>query len=477
MLNKISSWKKAFGKNFKKDKSEYIGVLFILIAAFFVRVYRVDELLGFYFDQGRDALVIWDLIKNGRLFLIGPVTGLPGIFLGPFFYYLLAPFYFLGQGNPVYPAVFLAALSTFAVFMLYYLGKTMHSKEAGILAAIIGAFSYHIFLTSRWLSNPNPILLSSVVLLWALWKIVQRKGGRWWVLAALIVGISLHFEAASAVFYIPLFAIFTIWQVAIYKTSGGKNGNAPGIKTALLSAAVFFATLLPQILFDFRHGHILFNNFSELFLEERAFSGITKYLLETRLEFFWSGFSNLVFINSPQVAKFVFGFLTLFYIANGKKFKKGLTPLFAIFLLTPVLGYLFFHGNHGAVYTYYISGYFLPFILLTALLLGELWRQRKGMVLVVVFMFLFFIPNGKLVKDYLVNPVNGETDIYFKNQMAAVDWVFEDARDKEFDKFNVDVYVPPVIPHAYDYLFLWQGTERCGGGLCGLVEEAMVKSL
>lgn len=31
--------------------------------------------------------------------------------------------------------------------------------------------------------------------------------------------------------------------------------------------------------------------------------------------------------------------------------------------------------------------------------------------------------------------------------------------------------MPPVIPHAYDYLFLWQGTKKCGDSLCGLKQD------
>ena len=85
----------------------YILLATILALAFFIRVYRVEDLLRFYYDQGRDALVIWKLWHEGRPFLIGPVTGLQGIFLGPFYYYLIAPFYLIGGGNQVYTAVFI----------------------------------------------------------------------------------------------------------------------------------------------------------------------------------------------------------------------------------------------------------------------------------------------------------------------------------------------------------------------------------
>ena len=69
--------------------------------------------------------------------------------------------------------------------------------------------------------------------------------------------------------------------------------------------------------------------------------------------------------------------------------------------------------------------------------------------------------------------VDGPHGIALVNQELAVDWVFEDAGGE----FNVDVYVPPVIPYAYDYLFLWQGMERCGEGLCGLKLEENVDTL
>ena len=42
-------------------------ILIILLLAFILRIYRIGELLGFHYDQGRDALIIWDLIKNHKL--------------------------------------------------------------------------------------------------------------------------------------------------------------------------------------------------------------------------------------------------------------------------------------------------------------------------------------------------------------------------------------------------------------------------
>jgi hypothetical protein len=73
-----------------------------------------------------------------------------------------------------------------------------------------------------------------------------------------------------------------------------------------------------------------------------------------------------------------------------------------------------------------------------------------------------------VIKNFLTATVETRP-IGLEEQLKVVGWVFDDV--KQGCQFNVDVYVPPVIPYAYDYLFLWQGSERCGENLCGMVEE------
>ncbi|HOZ80653.1 MAG TPA: hypothetical protein PK370_00335, partial [Candidatus Woesebacteria bacterium] len=69
-------------------------LIVIWLAALFVRFYRQDQLLGFYYDQGRDAKMAHDIITLTNLPTIGPTTGIQGLYLGPFWYYLITPGYF-----------------------------------------------------------------------------------------------------------------------------------------------------------------------------------------------------------------------------------------------------------------------------------------------------------------------------------------------------------------------------------------------
>src|SRR3972149_12086099 len=258
----------------------------------------------------------------------------------------------------------------------------MHSRTAGFFAAVIAAFSSQIVYNSRWLSNPIPIYLTSVLFLWSLWEIVNGGKKYWWILAFFFAGISLQFESASAIFYMPILAVFTLWQ---------KN-KFPGIKIFLASLAAFGVTLLPQILFNFRHENILLNNFQKLFVEERGFQ-FTKFLLEERTKFFWEVTTNKL-ITGWYFYSAIFFFLVFLALTFGaKNLKKGLLKLLGIFFLIPVLGYYSFRGNHGVVYDYYLSGYFLPFILFFSIGLAELVKAKKGILAVTIFFVIFLVRN------------------------------------------------------------------------------------
>ena len=485
MLRNLTSAKKFFIKEIRLNTISYVILFVVLLASLFIRVYRTQALLGFYYDQGRDALVVWDLWHEGKPFLIGPVTGLRGIFLGPFYYYLIAPFYLIGKGNPVYPAVFLAFVSCVAILFLYIASTKIHSRTAGLIAATIAAFSYKIFTHSRWLSNPNPILLTSVIFFWSLWEIennnkdLKIKGQKinfWGIVEALMVGLSLQLEAASAFFYILVIFIFFIWHYTNRCRTFSLKGLVAILKeirddklTLLVSFFVIVLTLVPQIAFNFRHDNILLNNFKDLFFEEKAFRGLTKFVLEERTKYFWRVFSTLFFDGRERFATLFITISFSMLIASFNKFKDKVLPLFTIFILPPVVGYYLFQGNYGNIYDYYMSGYYMIFILLFSIGMAELWRKKLGFLIFLAFFYHFFSLNKVLIGNYLT-ATPATRPIALEDEIAAVDFIYNDAK-VEREPFNVDVYVPPVIPYSYNYLLVWRGKIICGDDLCGMVEE------
>jgi hypothetical protein len=87
--------------------------------------------------------------------------------------------------------------------------------------------------------------------------------------------------------------------------------------------------------------------------------------------------------------------------------------------------------------------------------LGDIWRFWIGKVFILYFIYLFLNANLSILLPRLVDKSLGPESIVLSNQKMAIDWVYNNADNRNF---NVDVYVPPVIPYAYDYLFKWLGT-------------------
>src|SRR3989344_174818 len=239
-------------------------VALLLLVALFLRSYRVSEITGFYFDQGRDAKVIWNLWHTGKFFLVGPTTGIEGIFLGPTYYYLIAPLYLLGNGNPAAVSFFLAVLNVLGIFVIYRIGRAYFYPASGLMAAALVTFSLQLTQDHRWLSNPTPLPLTAALSVWLLLRLVHGSS-RWqhWGLLGLLLGLSLHFEAASAVFFLPAVGlVFLIFRrhISWHHTR------------LLLLFAAFALTLIPQLLFNFRHQNLLVNSFNRFLVAEKSFA-------------------------------------------------------------------------------------------------------------------------------------------------------------------------------------------------------------
>lgn len=422
-----------------------IFVALLLLIAFFARVYRVDQILNFHYDQGRDALVIWDLINKGKMFLIGPTTGIAGIFRGPFYYYLIAPFYWLGKGNPVWPSVFLAFTSIIALWLMYYLAKKVGGTVTGIIALVLGGFSFEIIYASRWLSNPTPMLLLSMILVWSLFKIYEGNK-KYWMLTALALGLSMfHFGSSGEIFYFPAVFIFAIWQ----------RKNFPDLKILIKSIIIFGLTALPLALFDLRHGGILGGNIKGFLVTGNSFSFPTWRFVIDRLTMVTGYLSALIFHGIYEKETLILIGLGSVIIFNLKDLlKNNYFKIILLLIISPIIGLIFFQGNFGNLYAYYLTGYYLIFLLFVSISLGVLFKNSWiGKIIVLGFMWLFLSSNYQYLKGMVLTTGEEKTTIVFANQKKAIDWIYTDAGGK---KFNIDEYVPPVIPYSYEYLLKWQ---------------------
>lgn len=423
-------------------------MLLIWLAGVFVRVYRQGDLLGFYYDQGRDALAIKQILQGKNFPAIGPTTGLEGIFLGPFWFYFLAPFYFIGHGNPAVAAVLVGVVDSLTIFLLYGLGKKFVNEKVGLIAAFLWAFSYWLVRSARWFSNPSPLPFFTVLLLWGLGKWLIEKKGRGMLVVAFSLAISLQLEAASAVFYFPAIFLLLIYAKISFR-------NVWKGKYFWWSSALFLASLVPQFAFELKNHFLISRHLINFFLgrlnSNDGASWVFPGFLLVKQRLFW--YQHVFFVQFdpnlrwPWVAILIFWIFFLLAVLKSKNF---FVKLLFLFWLTPLFFLFFFTGNYGHLYDYYLTGFLPVFIILLAYVLSRLPYLAFTVLLV-----YFIWQNGALLRNYLVAGVDGPTHITLGNQKKAIAWICRDAVKKPF---NVDVYVPPVIPYAWDYLWQWYGT-------------------
>ncbi len=430
-------------------------ILLIWLLGLFCRIYRLDELLSFHYDQGRDALIVQDIINFKNFPAIGPTTGIKGLHLGPFWFYLITPGYLIGQGSPAVAAAFIAFFESLSIPLLYFLLKKYHRKTSAYLVAILWAFSRYIIHSARWFSNPTPIPTLVLLLIFFLAEIYIHRKQKYWPWVALLLGLSLQLEAASAVFFIPVIGL--VFLLSLKKTKQKITWPITS-KQFLLSLSAFFALLIPQLLFEIKNNFLITGNFFA-FLTGRTNTITGKSWALPTLEFitgrvgdYYQIFMTKLDTNlTSRSTIFLVIFLLGLYFLYQKRKKLSPTTrkfflLISLWLFVPLLLLLFFVGNYGKLYDYYLTGFFPAFFLLFAVSVTTLIKKHTLLFSVLV---VFFFLSGNAIHLYnsLIAGTDGPAHISLGNKQEAIDFICENSQGK-----NLEIYSPLSEPLSYNYL-------------------------
>src|SRR3989344_5696971 len=115
----------------KRSTFLILGLLFSL--GLYLRIsgtFKGD--FAFTFDQGRDFLVVRDIVYQHDLRLIGPPSGIEGVFHGVWWYWLLAPVFLVFDGDPTAVVATFNLFGNLAILLGFWLGKLLKGLRAGI---------------------------------------------------------------------------------------------------------------------------------------------------------------------------------------------------------------------------------------------------------------------------------------------------------------------------------------------------------
>lgn len=176
-------------------KRTLFALITILIVAGFLRLYGIFDTYQFLGDQGRDAIVMSEMLKGKRLQLAGPTMSVGGFHLGPFFYYFTAPSLYLSQFDPIGPVLFQAGIGILTVLTLFLVVYRFSNAATALLAATFAAVDPTLTQFSRFSWNPNSVPFFTTLYLFCFLQYRSTRKSMWLYFCAVTLFVlgQLHY--------------------------------------------------------------------------------------------------------------------------------------------------------------------------------------------------------------------------------------------------------------------------------------------
>lgn len=430
------------------SKLDLFALALILIVGFLSKLpFTILGFFAFTYDQGRDFLEVSKIIYEHNITLIGPTTGLQGIFYGPWWYYFLSPVLFVAQGNPQIVAITFGLIGLITLSSIYLLIKliTKNIFIAFALTLIAATPSFYLFTpVIIWSPTLAPILL--VLFFVLVNKIFQKpKPAYFFMLGAVIFLI----EDSAAAFGIVLSIAFAV-TVLIFKGKLLRRELAFTIAGALV-------ILSPRILFDLRHNFLISKSIFA-YLSQPKIYGEHLNLFErliSRLDLFWGIFSDSFTRSNKPVGLaviVVMGILSII-IKNNKspktEIKNDYLLKYSLSILLLIL--VVFTIYPDVVWDYYLVGLPIIFAVILSIILSlslRLSNLKKSLQILIIALVAFnFRP--EILPPYKIKWLgDGAT---YRNQKMAMDYI---AAQKPTN-YSFYAYSPAIFDYPFDYFIYW----------------------
>lgn len=299
-------------------KDHYI-FLILFIIALTLRLYRIDILTTFGRDQGIDFLVVRDMVADQKWTLLGIKTSIGEFFQGPNYLYIILPFFWLLNLNPLAGA-YTAVIISLVTLLVLYIGATfLFNKKIALLSSILFTFSPEFIKYGNTPLYQHFVPLPLLIMIFILLKIDTASHRKY--LFSIIIGflggfaMELHFLAISFVIMSFVYLLIKAKQdIVVY-----------------ISFIVgLIVGLLPTIIFELKHSFLNTHLFIEYFTgKERSSDQVINL-------FSWTKGGGMFLGGYSEIAGALFLILTLsIFMKNQNQLVKNINYL--IFILMCVL--------------------------------------------------------------------------------------------------------------------------------------------
>lgn len=322
------------------NKYKFILIfLLIILVGMYLRFYKIEYIQSFGWDQARDAWKVRDIIK-GQIVLNGPRTGIGHFHLGPLWYYLLVPFYYLTNLDPVGVIYLNIIVNLFNFVAIFLVTKKIYGEKAALFVSFIYATNKYLIEINRTAWNVSLIPGVSVLIFYCIYKIVYENNYKWILVLSFLTGLFFHLH--FSVVFLPLIIVLSLIlakdkkKVFIY---------------GLISLPLLIIWFIPSVFYDLQSKNNNLNLFSN-FLKDYLIKGFHFRFFLYRLHDAFIQFQMILSLpRTYNFLKFIIpGIYLVTLIFEKVKKQKILGYLIFLWFIVPAFGYSFYGGTTSEYY-------------------------------------------------------------------------------------------------------------------------------
>lgn len=390
-LNRIIAWA-------RYNKVETLLLIAVLLSAAFFRLWRIDEYLPFLGDEGRDVRVVRRFLTDFDLMFIGPRTSIGDMYLGPLYYYFIAPWLAAFRLSPVGPAVSVAVVGVATVGFVWYVAGEWFGKVAAVVASSLYAISPIVINQSKHSWNPNIMPVFALLCVYGMWRVWNKKE-HWWLV---VVGISFAFVLQSHYLGLLLLPTLSIlWLLTLFSIRHSAFVIRQFLVLSFLSSLVFLLLMSPLFLFDYGHSWHNIQSIYKFFANRQETVSARPWNALPDLWPLWNGkfVTRILTVSNKEIGTVVSALVAVgtavLLIKQRKTFLDKPIALVTVWVLVGLIGLGLLKQE---VYDHYFGFMFLAPFLLIGALTQRLWFSKWRLVVVASLgmLVLFNLMNNPL---------------------------------------------------------------------------------
>lgn len=417
----------------------------------------------FWYDPARD--LISGLKNLSDVTFIGQPTGIPGLFYGPYWIWMLSIGLFLSRDPRI--VVFLVAVLPCIIMIPYVLFKL--KKYLGMYAVLLVwlLFLYHsiqTYATNLW--NPHISIPLLIILTYTVLTFVEHKSVNRSFYIGVLVGLLLNVHISLGVGIFVGTTIFLIVNTILSNDTSVKTLLSKTFFTILYYSIGIALLFLPFIIFELRHDFLQTKaiiNMVDAAFHDSAVVGVVGFDKEFILNRFITIPSDL--FSLPEfIGLFLVVLLLIIrfiYVYGNRKhthkeFQYAVTNKLVLFLFC-VLGSLIiiYMSSKNPVWEYHFIGTEVLVMLLISALVSRIIIVEVILMLCVSLLFFSNVGDYVRITKEWTKPNYAVSSLVTKEQI--VEKIIEDTYEKNYDVF---VYNPSIYIYDYDYIFDWKAQKQ-----------------